>query len=72
MRLDLNPPNDSKDSLNVKIPTKIMKSEEVKDGLQRIWQDTMGGESANEDLQKKLALSSSFLQQQTRRALQQV
>ena len=56
----------------MKIPTKIMKSEEVKDGLQRIWQDTMGGESANEDLQKKLALSSSFLQQQTRRALQQV
>ena len=72
MRLDLNPPNDSKGSLNVKIPIKIMKSEEVKAGLQSIWQDTMGSESASEDLQKKLALSSSFLQQETKRALQQV
>ena len=72
VRLDLNPPNDSKGSLNVRIPAKIMKSEEVKAGLQSIWQDTMGSESASEDLQKKLALSSSFLQQETKRALQQV
>ena len=72
MRLDLNPPNDSKGSLNVKIPTKIMKSEEVKAGLQSIWRDTMGSESASEDLQKKLALSSSILQQETKCALQQV
>jgi hypothetical protein len=72
VRLDLNPPNDSKGNLNVKIPTKIMKSEEVKVGLQSIWQDTMGSESASEDLQKNLALSSSFLQQETKRALQQI
>ena len=52
VRLDLNPPNDSKGSLNVKIPIKVMKSEEVKAGLQSIWQDTMGSESASEDLQK--------------------
>ena len=37
MRLDLNPPRGSKGSLNVKIPTKIMKSVEVKAGLQSIW-----------------------------------
>jgi hypothetical protein len=49
-----------------------MKSEEVMVGLQSIWQDTMGSESASEDLQKKLALSSSFLQQETKRALQQI
>ena len=60
MRLDLNPPIGSKGSLNVKIPTKIMKSEEVKAGLQSIWRDTMAGESTSEELQKKLALSSSF------------
>ena len=72
MRLDLNPPNGSKGSLNVKIPTKIMKSVEVKAGLQSIWRDTMAGESTSEELQKKLALSSTFLQQETKCALQQV
>ena len=61
MRLDLNPPNDSKGRLNVKIPTKIMKSEEVKADLQSIWQETMVSESASEDLHF-FSLSSSFLQ----------
>ena len=71
MRLDLNPPRGSKGSLNVKIPTKIMKSAKVKAGLQSIWRETIVSESASEDLQKKLALSSSFLQQETKLALQQ-
>ena len=72
MRLDLIPPNYTKGSLNVKIPTKIMKSEEVKACLQSIWQDTMGSESTDEDLQKNLPLSSSFVHQESKRALQQV
>jgi hypothetical protein len=68
VRLDLNPSNDSKGSLNVKIPVNIMKSEEAKVSLQSIWQDIMGSELASEHLQKKLALSS-FLQQETKRAI---
>ena len=70
MRLDLTPPNGSKRSLNVEIPTKIMKSVEVKASLQSLWRETMVSESTNENLQKKLALSSSFQQQETKRALQ--
>ena len=54
MRLDLNPPNGSKGSLNVRIPTKIMKSVEVKAGLQSIWRETTVSELASEDLQKKI------------------
>ena len=50
MRLDLNPPNGTHGSLNMKIPTKIMKSEEVKAGLQSIWRETIVRESASEDL----------------------